>query len=423
MKSEFPGPTTNRISTVLLSAKKTRKQRYPWTLVLAGLLGLAAVPPSAHGQTFTTLYSFKGGTDGATPAGITRDAAGNLYGATVYGGDLSCSDKLGCGTVFKLSANGNEAVLHRFGAQGDGQFPVAGVIRDAAGNLYGATGNGGGVLFCGDGCGTVFKLNAAGKETALHALSGRMAGGDPGAGVIRDAAGNLYGTTEFGGAFNAGAVFKLDNTGKETVLYSFTGGADGFLPNGLIRDAAGNLYGTTAQGGNLTSCGYSSGCGTVFKLDPTGKETVLYRFSDGVDGGHPFSGVVRDAAGNLYGTTDDGGALFFYGTAFKLDTTGNYTVLHDFTGGSDGGYPTGTLILDASGNLYGTTSIGGAALNGTLFELDTTGKETVLYNFADGADGGSPNSIVLDAVGNLYGTTMEGGDPTCFCGTVFKVVP
>ena len=178
--------------------------------------------------------------------------------------------------------------------------------------------------------------------------------------MIGDGAGNLYGATAAGGDLNLGTVFKLDKTGKETVLHTFTGGADGAQPAaGVIRDKAGNLYGTTAFGG---TCPHFDGCGTVFKLDKTGKETVLYTFMDGGDGGFPEAGLVRDAAGNLYGTTSFGGIFtcsYGCGTVFKVDTAGKETALYTFTSGADGAQPYAGVILGAAGHLYGTTEYGG----------------------------------------------------------------
>jgi uncharacterized repeat protein (TIGR03803 family) len=275
-------------------------------LALLFVLGRVLVmTPSAEAHadtTFTVLYSFNGGTDGAQPhAGLVRDAAGNLYGTTIRGGGGS-----NLGTVFKLDTTGAETVLYSFTGFPDGAKPRAGLVLDAAGNLYGTTYHGGA-----SDLGTVFRLDTTGAETVLHSFSGRD-GQNPYAGLVRDAAGNFYGTTQNGGGdFAAGTVFKLDTTGKETVLHSFTGGSDGANPYaGLIRDAAGNFYATTFTGG-------AYGFGTVFKLDATGNETVLYSFTGGADGGHSRAGLIRDAAGNLYGTTGLGGA-FSLGTVFKL---------------------------------------------------------------------------------------------------------
>jgi uncharacterized repeat protein (TIGR03803 family) len=187
--------------------------------------------------------------------------------------------------------------------------------------------------------------------------------------VIRDPAGNLYGTTNGaysdvggGGSHNAGVVFKVDPFGNDTVLYSFTGGADGSSPNGLIRDLQGNLYGTTSGGG-------ASGAGVVFKVDTSGNETVLYSFAGGSDGGYPlWVTLVRDSAGDLYGTTGGGGASGA-GVVFKLDTSGHETVLYSFTGGADGGTPYAGVVLSPEGNLYGTTAFGGQTNAGVVFEI------------------------------------------------------
>jgi uncharacterized repeat protein (TIGR03803 family) len=433
MKTELTPTTTRRPSTVMQSAKETCRQWSPWTMALAILLGLAAAPPSAHGQTFTVLHSFKGGTDGEGPNGsVVRDAAGNLYGTTEYGGGGTCFTGDGCGTVFKVDTAGKETVLYSFTGGADGALPLASVIRDAAGNLYGTT-EAGGDLTCNDGvgCGTVFKLDTDGKETVLHSFTGKD-GTSPIAGVIRDAAGNLYGTTPQGGAFSSGTVFKLDTSGNETVLYNFMGGrggTDGSYPDGaLIRDAAGNLYGTTQLGGNYSF-------GTVFKVDSTGKETVLYRFFGGWNGRNPSGGVIMDKGGNLYGTTEVGGDSFD-GTVFKLSPVGNKPVLYHFTGGADGVYPVAGVIADTAGNLYGTTQFGGGIACfggscGTVFKLDKTGNETVLHSFTGGADGATPVAgLVRDAAGNLYGTAYFGGDVSgsfCAgvggCGVVFKIAP
>jgi uncharacterized repeat protein (TIGR03803 family) len=398
------------------------------------MVGFTASAPWAHGQTFTVLHSFKGGTDGESPVGgLVRDAAGNLYGTTEYGGGGTCFTGDGCGTVFKVDTTGKETVLHSFTGGADGAFPLAGLILDAAGKLYGTTEYGGN-LACnsGVGCGTVFKMDPTGKETVLYSFTRGVDGaGKPGTGVVRDAAGNLYGTTAEGGPFSSGTVFKVDTTGKETVLYYFTGGwggTDGFLPSGaLIRDAAGNLYGTTQLGGNYSF-------GTVFKVDSTRKETVLYRFRGGSNGDEPVGGVIMDKAGNLYGATQGGGTSY-NGTVFKLNPVGNKTVLYNFTGGSDGTLPVAGVIADEAGNLYGATAYGGSVNCsgdgcGTVFKLDKTGKETVLYSFTDGADGALPAaSLVRDAAGNLYGTAIFSGDSGSLCtivggcGVVFKITP
>jgi uncharacterized repeat protein (TIGR03803 family) len=374
-------------------------------LVIA-FLQIPVATPSADQPdvAFSLLYSFKGGTDGAVPNGLLRDASGNLYGTTFSGGTS------GKGTVFKLDATGVETVLYSFTGGADGSGPIAGLIRDAAGNFYGTTYSGGGMPTC--DCGTVFKLDMTGAETVLHRFTVEEGAG-PQAGLIRDEAGNLYGTTYYGGAFDNGTVFKLDTTGAVTVLHTFTGRSDGGGPHGgVLRDAAGNFYGTTPYGG-------PRGSGTVFKLDTTGGETVLHNFLDQPDGKAPWAGLVGDAAGTLYGATQFGGTDGI-GTVFKLDKAGRGAVLHSFIG-PDGVQPMAGLILDPIGNLYGTAYAGGASDGGTVFKLDPFGTLTLLHGFHGGRrDGLNPQAgLVRDAAGNLYGTTPIGG--AFNQGTVFKL--
>src|ERR1017187_10025179 len=349
-----------------------------------------------------TVYAFPGGAGGRYPsAGVIGDSAGNLYVTTSTGGAQNA------GVVYKLDNTGHETVLYNFTGGADGSYPQAGVIRDAAGNLYGTTYNGGTT-----GYGVVYKLDTTGHETVLYSFTGGADGGYPSAGVVGDSAGNLYGTTFSGGTANAGVVFRLDQTGHETVLYSFTGGADGSGPYaGVIRDSAGNLYGTTYYGGAAV-------LGVVYKLDTTGHETVLHAFTGVADGSGPQAGVIRDPAGNLYGTTRSAGTAGG-GIVYKLDTTGHETVLYNFTRGSD---PLAGVIRDSSGNLYGTTANGGTANAGVVYKLDPTGHETVLYSFSGGADGSSPYAgVIRDSAGNVYGTTNQGG--TKGTGAVFKITP
>lgn len=376
-------------------------------LTLAVVLLCALATGSAQAQTFTMLYSFKRASGEYPVAGLALDAAGNVYGTTQQGGAH------GLGTIFKVDATRKETVLHSFkGGKSDGAFPGAGLTFDSKGNVYGTTALGGA-----SDRGTIFKVTSNG--TVLYSF--KATGGDgayPAAGVIADRAGNVYGTTQQGGTHGYGTVFKLDTKGKETVLYSFLGVPDGAYPcAGLIRDAKGNLYGTTQLGGPTTQ-----NDGTVFKLDTTGKETVLYSFTDSNgDGAYPIGGVVRDRAGNLYGTASDGGANGV-GIVFKLDNTGKETVLYSFgTNQGDGIYPFAGLVIDSKGNLYGTDELGGANGPGAVFELSVTGTETVLHSFAT-KDGSYPLAgLVRDTKGNFYGTTAEGGGSNE--GVVFKLTP
>ena len=367
---------------------------------------------SAQAQTYSLIYSFKCGEDGSNPyGGLVRDGSRNLHGTTYDGGTL------GHGVVFKLTPTGALTVLHTFaGGPTDGATPVATMVRDAAGNLYGTTGEGGTY-----GYGAVFEVPAAGPETLLYNFEGstgsKTDGAYPFPALIRDPAGTLYGATVLGGMNQNGTVFKLTPAGNESVLWSFGGVVgDGEQPHaGLLRDPAGNLYGTTRDGG--------SGSGTIFKLTPAGVETVLWSFRGTPDGQFPHTFLVQDAGRNLYGTTLQGGA-HNRGTVFKLSPAGVETVLWSFAGSPhDGQEPHAGLVRDAAGNLYGTTVKGGGGGFGTIFELTSSGAETVLHSFAnDAADGGSPESGLLrDAARNLYGTTYYGG--TSGCGTVFKYTP
>lgn len=371
-------------------------------VAIAGLLTFGGLFSTAmQGQTFEVLYSFKGGNDGAYPAAeLIRDERGALYGTTSGGGKFSQ------GTIFQLASNGKERVLYAFPGFVYGGYPFSKLVRDVAGNLYGTTLSGGGQF--GEDYGTVFKLQTNGKLTNLVVFTG-LNGINPFAGLIQDGAGNFYGTTNEGGPHAEGTVFKLSTAGVEKLLHGFSVGTDGALPeSALVRDPAGNLYGTTFLGGGPKDFG------TVFKVDTSGKETVLYRFLGGAAGMHPASALILDHEGDLYGTTVDSGAVGFskpvyYGTIFKVDPSGTETLLHRFTGGPDGGFPSGGLVRDEQGNLYGTTGSGGASNKGTVFRLSPSGHLTTLHNFSGGLDGSSPSSALLLHEGSLYGTTGGGG--------------
>jgi uncharacterized repeat protein (TIGR03803 family) len=354
-----------------------------------------------HGHE-TVLYNFTGGADGSGSfAGVIQDWAGNLYGTTANGGTG------GAGVVFKVDPRGRETVLHSFTGGADGGYSYAGLVQDWAGSLYGTASIGGS-----GGAGVVFKIDQRGRETVLFNFTGGADGGYPYGPLIQDFAGNLYGAASGGGPAGVGLIFKLDPHGHETVLYNFTGGADGAYPNAVIQDLLGNLYGTTSGGGG------AAGAGVVFKLDRRGRETTLYSFTGGSDGGYPYAVVVEDWAGNLYGTASSGGATN-QGVVFKVDQRGNETVLHSFAGGADGAYPYGSLIIDFAGNLYGDASYAGTANAGVVFKVDQRGNETVTYTFP-GTDGSNPvGGVIQDASGNFYGTTAGGGPVNQ--GVIFKV--
>jgi uncharacterized repeat protein (TIGR03803 family) len=367
-------------------------------------------------QTYTVLYSFDGFNKGYLPfSPVLRNSQGDVFGTTTGGGDQ------GFGLFFKLSSAGKETILHSFG-RGDGAIPLGKVVGDATGNFYGTTLEGGTSL-----TGTIYKMDRTGVVTILYNFHERP-GKFPGGGVIIDSRGNLYGTASAGGGAPCacGVVFEWSSTKRYTVLHRFTGGTDGRTPvSSLWRDSWGNLYGTTRNGGN-SAC--TNGCGTVFKVSARGVEKIMHRFAGQPnDGANPNAGVVHDSAGNLYGTTSAGGSAN-QGTLFRIDATGKETILYSFQGGSDGAQPMAPLVIDSGGNLYGTTSAGGNVSSvcpsgcGTVFKLDSSGAETILHAFAGAPDGDRPEAgLIFGSDGNLYGTTANGGSANA--GTVFKITP
>lgn len=354
-------------------------------------------------------------------ASLILDAAGNLYGTAESGGVY------GAGVVFRLSpqtgGGWTETVLYNFkGGSEDGATPHDSVLMDSAGNLYGTTTEGAGGQ-CGRGCGIVFELTPAASgpwtETVLHKFAGGTDGAAPFSGVIFDAAGNLYGTTTAGGIYGAGTVYKMSPSGggswSETVIYNFSGRPNGGAPYAApVFDGAGNLYGTTYEGG-------TAGYGTVYELSPQAdgawSESVLHSFHGASDGSDLFESLILDGKGNLYGAAETGGSANC-GVAFKLTPNGTggwrETILHTFLGvnAQDGENPN-ALIFDAAGNLYGTTVGGGVDNPGTIFKLapgPTGWTETVLYSFTGGNDGAYPSvPLVMGRAGRLYGTTLWGG--------------
>lgn len=329
---------------------------------------------------------------------------------------LICTLMFSLFTICGSAMAATETVLHSFaGSPTDGYCPTAGLIMDSTGNLYGTTQAGGADIngVCGSqGCGTIFKLDTSNTLTVLHSFT-LATGTQPNAKLTMDSAGNIYGTAVGGGTYNAGTVFKLDTTGNLTVLHNFAGGADGLAPRSeMILDGTGNLYGTTVYGG-------ANNDGTIYKVDTSGNLTILHSFTN-ANGAFPYGGLIMDSAGNFYGTTASGG-LNNAGTVYKLDTNNNLTVLYRFgTTTKVGKYPFGKLVMDLAGNLYGTTSEGGSSKNaGVIFKLDTGNHLTVLYSF-NVANGANPFAgLVRDSAGNLFGTTNSGG--TNNMGTVFKL--
>jgi uncharacterized repeat protein (TIGR03803 family) len=309
--------------------------------------------------------------------------------------------------VVLAPAQGTFTVLFSFNGS-DGYEPDAGVIQDPAGNLYGTT-QYAGDLSCGDGegCGLVFGLNTSGTETVLHGFAGNGDGTIPFTPVARDSAGNFYGTTQDGG-YGWGVVYKIDTAGNETVLYSFTGGSDGCVPmQGLLVHTSDTLFGTTYGYG----CG--SGYGTIFKIDSAGKFTLLHTFTgDFSDGANPFFGhLAMGKSGNLYGLTQ-GGGRWGWGVLYELSRSGKFKVLHSFRGGAnDGCYPDGSVLQDGIGNFYGTTARCGSNNIGIIWKVNKQGKEIILHNFTGyPSDGAFPVAgLARDSQGNLYGVATGGG--------------
>jgi uncharacterized repeat protein (TIGR03803 family) len=370
------------------------------------------------------LHTFTGA-DGANPgASLIQAADGKFYGTTSGGGAFSA------GTVFKMDGAGTVIVLHSF-SDADGANPVASLIQAADGNFYGTTGGGGAF-----GSGTVFKMNGAGTVTVLHSFSGGAGGEGPGASLVQATDGNFYGTTSQGGTTacpgftsGCGTVFRMSPDGTFTVLHTFTGGGtDGANPGAsLIQATDGNLYGTTFEGGAqcfIRFVGDPTSCGTVFKMTPSGTLTILHKFTSGLDGANPVASLIQATDGNFYGTTAHGGAgicVVGCGTVFKMDGAGTVTVLHYFTD-TDGVNPNASLVQGTDGNFYGTTGRGPLSRggSGTAFTMTTSGSTlTVLHTFTGGTDGYGAASLIQGTDGSFYGTTNQGG--ALGVGVVFRV--
>jgi len=398
-------------------------------ITIAGLVGLVAalsLVGIAQAATEKVLYSFSGGADGKLPeAGLIFDTGGNLYGTTFEGGSA------GFGSVFKLSPNPggtwSESVIYSFQLGSGGTGPIGSLVIDHAGNLYGTASGGGD-----GGEGTVFEVSPNGDgtwtETTIHTFFCCSDGSGSYANLIFDAAGNLYGTTRNGGSFDGGVVFELTPAAggnwSEGVIYNFplnaSGGGYG-SQGGLVIDSTGNLYGTTQFAGPADD-------GAAFELSPSNGSwtvNVLHNFT-GPDGANSRAGMIVGKSGALYGTTFTGGAeKCACGTVFRLKRSGGggwkEQVVHSFAGAPASG-PTAPLISDSEDNLYGTTYDSDKQVDGTVFELNpTTGVYSVLHTFG-GADGSGPlGGLVLDSAGNLYGTTSLGG--ASGWGVVFETTP
>jgi uncharacterized repeat protein (TIGR03803 family) len=398
-------------------------------LVFALPLMLAALAPiAAQAKGFQIEYAFTGGSAGSFAAGgPVVGPEGELYGMTQRGGS-GCTTKgrfAGCGVAYRLAADGVYTVLHQFNGT-DGQQPTGELVRDAAGNLYGVTSFGGRARMCPifGGCGVAFKLAPDGTFTLLHAFQGGLDPAYPFGGMIADAAGNLYGATSEGcfhrNVRGYGCIYKIAPDGTLSVLHRFQNGADGSDPSGpLVLDPAGNLYG-------VTDIDNTANRGNVFKIAPDGTFTVLHDFTGAPgDVGGPSSGIIRDAAGTIYGVSDDGGA-FNAGAVFSLAADGTERVLHSFAGGSDGRYPESGLTIDGAGNLYGVTTEGGSSGCagrgcGIVYRISPDGKERILHVF-HAVHGKLPVAkLAFDAQGNLQGTVTLGGGNGF--GMVFKIAP
>lgn len=372
------------------------------TVVLLALPALLA-PQMAQAGKYHVLYRFPGGDNGDGPdTGVVRDDAGNLYGTTPEGGGNDGIE----GIVYKLAPDGTETVLYNFDDYRNGDTPEAALYRDSAtGDLYGTTFYGGI-----HNQGVIFKLTPDGHETVLHNFNGFDTGDGayPEAALIRDKKGTFYGTASEGGTNKEGVIFEFAKNGTLTVLHSFSQ-SDGLFPDSrLSMDKTGNLYGTAPRGGDSDN-------GVVFKQAADGAFTLIHSFTGSKDGAGPAGGVVKDSEDNLYGATSHGGDLSCFGgrgcgTVYKIAPTGKLTVLHTFHGGRDGEIPLAELFRSKSGTIYGTTAAGGDDnRDGTVFRIDPDGSCRVIHRFND-VDGSGPAGKLIEANGILFGTTEYGGN-------------
>lgn len=377
------------------------------TTVRGGAGGLGTIFEMDAAGTITTRHHFVHGSGGVQPSsGLLQGIDGSFYGTTIEGGSVNA------GTIFKLDLAGTLTVLHSFNGT-DGAAPyMETLVQESDGSLYGTAARGGAFGF-----GTVFELNTAGRLTTLHSFDG-VDGDLPAAGLVRAHDGSFYGTTLYGGQFGHGTVFKITPAGALTTVHSFNI-VDGRFPLSTLTQAAdGSFYGTTAYGGSST-CALGWGCGTIYKLDASGRLTTLHRFNDN-DGAWPHARMTLGRDGSFYGTTSGGGGAG-WGTVFRLSASGVLTTLHSFDLYTDAAHPRGPLLEGSDGSLYGTTLIGREATynSGIVFKLDAMGRLTVLHQFT-GSDGESPTGSLIQAIdGHLYGTTAGGGPG--LGGVVFRL--
>jgi uncharacterized repeat protein (TIGR03803 family) len=405
-------------------------------------IGAGAIPQASSPQTQgapwpsvvaeRVLYSFAGGSDGADPQAALIAVNGEFYGTTSAGGNRGCAaGHGGCGTVYEVNSAGHERVLHSFKGGTDGSEPEASLV-DTNGRLYGTTASAGG-YGCKTkyerGCGTVFEMPLSGKERVLYRFRGGTQGAKPSS-LLTLLNHSYYGETNAGGnggcyRQGCGVIFKISSSGRETVVYTFKAGQDGAAPSGGLTLSRGDFYGTTTGGGSY-ACYWTGGCGTVFKMTPSGNESVVHVFTGNPgDGAFPESGLVL-LNSSLYGTTFSGGnfncGLTYYlpcGTVFEVGASGHEKVIYNFKGGTDGAFPNNVIAVN--GDLYGTTGTGGSRGCGTIFKVTPAGQETILYEFTGGNDGCGPDSGLVDVNGTLYGTTEGGG--AYADGTVYAVTP
>jgi uncharacterized repeat protein (TIGR03803 family) len=352
-------------------------------------------------SSYKTIFRFDGA-DGSDPSAVLLDIKGQLYGTTASGGNWST----GGGTVFVVTTDGKERVLHNFGQPGDGQGPFAGLV-DMNGTLYGTTYWGGKY-----GHGAVFSMSRTGAERVLHSFGKGKDGSEPESGLTA-LNGALYGTTFAGGAYGVGTVFSISSAGDEHVIHSFTYATvkDGAKPVAGLIALRGKLYGTTAGGGLCN--------GTAFAITPAGDERILHNFGCMNGDGYGPAAALVYLKGTLYGTTEYGGLHQSLGTVFSLSTAGKERVLFSFDSQKVGMQPD-TALIAVNGVFYGATYSGGAHNEGAVFSVDTAGREKVLHSFGAPPDGHSPSAGLTDVNGALYGTAQNGGNYRD-AGTIFKI--